>query len=183
MSALSLGAALAADAFAVSVACGSSDSDCSWRRGVISSSLFGVFQGIMPMLGWGMGRAGSGMTGGFEGIISCAVLCIIGLKMLWDGRHSPDNEISDTLGIRGLIFLAFATSVDALSAGITLPSSAGVKRLSELMICAALIAAITFVLSLAGYAAGRKTAGAAPAAARFIGGAVLIIVGLRSMIF
>ena len=183
VSAAVIGAAVAQDAFAVSALCGSSDRTKRIRSAVITAFTFGFFQMLMPVLGWSIGKVGSSMIDGFDNYIAFGVLAFLGVKMIIDSRKGITDNEEQPLNIKKLLALAFATSVDALTVGIVLPASVGVQNFSDLMTAVLVIGSVTFAISLFGYLLGRKFSGINPAAAQIIGGIVLVLLGLKALIF
>ena len=179
LAACAAGAALAADACAVSVVCGASAE--KKNVGAVSAALsFGLFQAVMPIVGWSVGALGSRMISGFEGIAAFAVLCFLGVKMMLDCFRPP--EVMPGVGLRGLLLLSVATSVDAMTAGIALPAAVGATSFPGLLAACGIIGGITAVLSFIGYIAGSRATRHFPVAARLIGGAALTALGIKALI-
>lgn len=182
VSAAIIGAALAMDAFAVSVVCGSSDRTRRLRCAVITAAVFGIFQMIMPILGWSVGKVGSRAIEGFDHIIAFGILVFLGVKMIIDSFGSIMDKPSESFDLRSLLIMAFATSIDALTVGIVLPSAVGAETFTSLIAAVSIIGAVTFLLCLIGYQLGRKISTLNPRAAQIIGGIVLIALGIKSLI-
>ena len=173
------GAALAADACAVSVVCGASSGKKSGKALTVALC-FGFFQAVMPIIGWSIGTLGSSMISGFEGVAACAVLCFLGVKMMLDSFRPP--EAVPGLGLRELFLLSVATSVDAMTAGIALPAAVGARSFSGMLAACAIIGGITALLSFLGFLAGGRATNKFPLAARLIGGAALAALGIKALI-
>lgn len=182
VSAAIIGAALAMDAFAVSVVRGSSDRTRRIRGGIITAAAFGIFQMLMPILGWSIGMVGSKAIDGFDHIIAFGILVFLGIKMITDSFGNMTEGTAVSLDLRSLAVMALATSIDALTVGIILPSAVGAKTFPQLMSAVTIIGSITFILCLGGYFLGKKIGTLNPKAAQIIGGAVLIVLGIKSLI-
>ncbi len=182
VSAAIIGAALAMDAFAVSVVCGSSDRTRRLRCAVITAVAFGIFQMIMPVLGWSVGKVGSRAIEGIDHIVAFGILVFLGVKMIIDSFGDIMDKKSSAFDLRSLTVMAFATSIDALTVGIVLPSAVGAETFSSLAAAVSIIGSITFLLCFIGYQLGRRISTLNPRAAQIIGGIVLIALGIKSLI-
>ena len=176
-----IGAALAADAFAVSVVCGAADRTRKYSGALFTAGAFALFQMFMPIVGWSIGKVGSRAAEGFDHIIAFGILVFLGIKMMFDSRDSAGKEISP-FSLRSLVLLAVATSIDALTVGIALPAAAQINALPELLTAVAVIGAVTFIMCFAGYLSGRRMRKLDPQTAMLAGGAVLILVGIKTLI-
>ena len=180
ISAAAVGTALAADACAVSVVCGASSGRASGKA-LITAASFGFFQAVMPVLGWSIGRLGGRVIGGFDSAAALIVLCIIGGKMIFDAFR-PVSEVCGAVGLKELLLLSVATRVDAMAAGVALPAAVSADTAYGLAAACGIIGIITFVLSFFGFIAGKKAGNKFPAAAQFLGGAALILLGIKAVI-
>ncbi len=174
---LALAVGLSADAFAAAFVSGTGDRTNHIRSGILTSALFGIFQALMPVLGWSIGKAGSLMASWAEYTAASIILCFLGIKLIFDSRSQPEPEGT---GMRPLFALAFATSIDALTAGIALPAAAGAENFSGLCISVAVIGSVTFILCLTGFFLGKGLSGLRPSVMQMIGGLVLIIIGIKT---
>ena len=170
IAALLLAFALAMDAFAVALTQGARFRP-DLRGGVAIAATFGVFQALMPLAGWGIGAAALAYVEAVDHWIAFGLLTFLGLRML--RGHVGEEEASRKLTGRALIVAGVATSVDALAAGITLPTL-GVDPL----LAAALIGLVTFAMSGAGVMIGRVAGDRWGAWAERAGGVVLIGLGV-----
>ncbi len=179
ISAAALGASLAADAMAASFARGTKSGGSS-KDALEAAFYFGAFQMLMPLLGWSIGKVGSGMFSGFDHIIAFVILLFLGIKMIADSGRDRTAESSG--GRKELFLLAFATSIDALASGIALPVSLGAVRPADMFLAIGIIGAVTFVLSLTGYILGGRLRSGRMRYAGCIGGIMLIIIAVRTLI-
>ncbi|PLK23497.1 manganese efflux pump MntP [Porphyrobacter sp. TH134] len=171
IAALLLAFALAMDAFAVALTQGARFRP-SLRAGLAIAFTFGVFQALMPLAGWGIGAVALGLVEAIDHWIAFGLLTFLGLRML--RGHVGEEEASRKLTGRALIVAGVATSVDALAAGITLPTL-GVEPL----LAAALIGLVTFAMSGAGVLLGRSAGDRWGTWAERAGGVILIALGCK----
>lgn len=171
LASLLLALALAMDAFAVALTQGA-----RFRpdvRGAIAIALtFGVFQALMPLIGLGIGTFAFVYVEAIDHWIAFGLLTFLGVRML--GGHVGDEEAARALTGRALLVAGVATSIDALAAGLTLPTL-GVPPL----LAVALIGIVTAVMSGAGVMLGRIAGDRLGAWAERAGGIILIGLGIR----
>ena len=179
---LSLGVALAADAFSVSLANGLNEPCMRTRKACGIAGMFALFQGVMPMLGWICIHTLLEYFQAFEPFIpwiALALLGFIGGKMLYDGIKGEDCECGCTrIGFIGLLVQGVATSIDALSVGFTIAE----YDLPAALLAAGLIALVTFIICAVGVLIGRKVGTKLAGKASILGGAILIAIGLEIFI-
>jgi len=171
LAALLLALALAMDAFAVALTQG-----CRFRpslRGGLAIALtFGVFQALMPLAGWVIGAVALIYVEAVDHWIAFGLLTFLGVRML--GGHVGEEEAARALTGRSLLIAGVATSIDALAAGITLPTL-GVSP----WLAVALIGIVTFVMSGAGVLLGRRAGDHLGEWAERAGGIILIGLGVK----
>lgn len=171
---------LAADATAVSATRGMAMSMLQLRHVLFVAGLFGGFQALMPLLGWALGARLGQYLLAWDHWIVFVLLCGIGLKMLWEARTARGEDEprgADPLAAKVMLALALATSIDALGVGFTLPMLNAPLLLSTLT-----IGATTAVSSALAMCAGRRLGPLLGARIEMLGGAVLIIVGLKILV-
>lgn len=176
-----LGVGLAMDAFSVSMANGLHDPQMG--RGTMAkiAGTFAVFQAAMPMIGWICVHTIVEMFSSFETFIpwiALALLGYIGGKMLLDGIRGEEAEEAAELSAGALLMQGVATSIDALSVGFTIAEYGWLMAL----VCALIIAAVTFVICAAGLAIGKKFGTKLSGKASILGGVILIAIGLEIFI-
>lgn len=177
-----LGVGLAMDAFSVSLANGLADNNMKKRKMCLIAGTFAFFQAAMPLIGWVCVHTIVKYFSFFEKLIPWIALILLGFiggKMLYEGIKGEDTEESGgKLGPGVLLIQGIATSIDALSVGFTI-SEYDVKLA---VICAIIIALVTFILCLIGLFLGKtfgaKFAGKAGKAG-ILGGIILIGIGLE----
>lgn len=171
IAALLLALALAMDAFAVALTQGARFRP-GWGGGLAIALTFGVFQAGMPLIGWGIGAVAFGYIEAVDHWIAFGLLSFLGARML--GGHVGEEEAAHVLTGKALMVAGVATSIDALAAGITLPTLAVAP-----MIAVALIGLVTFAMSGAGVALGRVAGDRWGAWAERAGGVILIALGCK----
>lgn len=179
---LLLGVGLAMDAFSVSLANGLNEPCMGSKKMAGIAAVFGVFQGMMPLIGWVCIHTVVQYFTFFEGLIpwiALALLSYIGAKMLIEGIQNKDAEthcVALTLG--SLLVQGIATSIDALSVGFTIAD----YDLRAAILAAVMIAAVTFVICFAGLYIGKKAGTKLAGKAGILGGVILIFIGLEIFI-
>ncbi|MBQ7369081.1 MAG: manganese efflux pump [Clostridia bacterium] len=178
---IALGVGLAMDAFSVSLANGLHEPTMSKRKQCGVAATFGVFQGLMPLLGWVCVRTIVQCFQAFEKcvpFIALALLLFIGGKMLYEGLKGGDEAEPPKVGLAGVLVQGVATSIDALSVGFTIAD----YTLPMALVAAGIIAAVTFGLCAAGIAIGKRFGTAFSDKATVFGGVILIVIGLEIFI-
>ena len=146
------------------------------------AGVFGVFQGMMPLIGWICIHTVVQYFAFFEDLIpwiALALLSYIGAKMLVEGIQNKDAETHCVaLTLTGLLVQGVATSIDALSVGFTIAD----YDLRAAILAAVLIAAVTFVICFAGLFIGKKVGTKLAGKAGILGGIILILIGIEIFI-
>lgn len=170
-----LAVGLAMDAFAVSVTNGASIARLRLGYAFKIAFLFGVFQALMPLLGWIIGLSFKDAINSVDHWIAFSLLAIIGGRMIYADINAENEEIKQTKAkkLSTLLALAVATSIDALIVGI------GFIVLDSITLQIIMIGAITFVLCLAGVYLGQRYKYLAGKKVNTVGGIVLILIGLK----
>jgi putative Mn2+ efflux pump MntP len=177
-----LAAALSADGFAVSICRGAGTSH-KWRNAIGTGIVFGFAHAVMISLGWIVGDIVDAWKD-FAPWIACAILCLLGGKMLYESMEDEDEAqdvvrpSSPLLALVGLVSASIATSLDAAAAGITLPLMG-----LPLWLDALVIAGVTGAFSVVGYRAGALIGARWGKYAEFLGGAALIGIGVKMVLF
>lgn len=190
-----LGVGLAMDAFSVSAANGLAEPNMKKSKEFSISGTFAFFQFLMPMLGWVLVRFAAEQFTAFQKAmpyIALVLLLFIGGKMLYEGiKNKGDNDINGENGEKGeeatavtkltllrLLVQGIATSIDALSVGFTIAE----YKVTEALVCSAIVAAVTFGICVAGTYIGKKFGTKLAGKATILGGVILIIIGLEIFI-
>ena len=178
-----LGIGLAMDAFSVSLANGLNDTKMKVKRMCLIAGVFAFFQALMPLTGWFCVHNLVKFFSVFEKFIpwiALFLLAFIGGKMLLEGIRNKEEEEEDEsgLGFKLLMVQGIATSIDALSVGFTISEYGFLMAL----VSALIIAAVTFVICMAGIVIGKKFGTKLANKASILGGVILIIIGLEIFI-
>ena len=184
-----LGIGLAMDAFSVSLANGLNEPDMSKKKLFGCAGIFGIFQGLMPLIGWFCVRNLAQFFDGFSKFIpyiALALLGYIGGKMLIEGIKEfkcksdggEECPVPQRLGLAALLVQGIATSIDALSVGFTIADYVT----PQAIVCALIIAALTFGICAAGVFLGKKFGTALAGKSAIFGGSILIFIGLEIFI-
>lgn len=174
-----LGVGLAMDAFSVSLANGLNEPAMKKRKMCGVAGIFAVFQGLMPMIGWICVHTIVQYLKAFEKCIpwiALILLLFIGGNMLVEGIKNKDGGSEKTeVGIAALLLQGVATSIDALSVGFTIAE----YGLFMAVVCALIIASITFVICMMGLTIGKKFGTKFAGKATILGGVILIFIGIE----
>lgn len=173
-----LGVGLAMDAFSVSLANGLNEPEMPMRKMCGIAGVFAVFQAVMPMIGWVCVHTVIQYFQAFEKLlpwIALVLLSWIGGKMLFDGIRSKEEEAVTGVGFGALIMQGIATSIDALSVGFTIAE----YNLLMAVVCAGLIAFVTFLICMAGLELGKKFGTRFAGRATVLGGIILLLIGIE----
>lgn len=170
--------ALAMDAVAVSLAQGLLLRRPSWRDALLVAGMFGLFQALMPVLGWVLAFWFADAVSAATPWIAFGLLALIGGKMIWESFHEDEGgHTTPTVSIRSVTPLAVATSIDAAAVGVTF----GVLEV-EVAPAVVLIGVVTFVLSLVAVFAGSRVGERLGSWAELLGGLILVAIGLRILL-
>ena len=178
-----LGAGLAMDAFTVSLANGLNEPRMRMKKRLGIAGVFSGFQGFMPLAGWFCVHTVVQYFTAFSRLIPWIALILLGFiggKMLIEGIRKPNGgDSAPALTKKALLMQGIATSIDALSVGFTI---------AEYPVCmavaaAAIIAAVTFVICMAGLYLGKKLGMKLAGKASVLGGVILIAIGLKIVLW
>lgn len=169
---------LAADAFAVSVSVGSSGIVSDKRSSIRLSFHLGLFQFLMPIIGWYAGSKFSFFIKEFDHWIAFFILFYIGAKMIIEGRKGEEEKIQKNL-TKGMsmVIVSIATSIDALAMGLSLAFLN-----ITIFYPSVVIGIVTFILAVIGFEAGAKLKGHFGKGVEIFGGVVLIGVGVKILL-
>ena len=176
-----LGVGLAMDAFSVSLANGLNEPRMKTRRECLIAGTFAFFQALMPMLGWLCVHTIVQYFSSFQKFIpyiALILLTYIGGKMIYDGIKGEEAGGAEKLTFGTLMVQGIATSIDALSVGFTIAE----YGLTEALAASLIIAAVTFVICMAGLLIGKKAGTKLGNKAQILGGVILIAIGLEIFI-
>ncbi len=167
---------LSMDAFAVSICKGLSMPKMKWKNAIIAGLYFGGFQAIMPLIGYLLGVGFENKIKAVDHWIAFVLLAFIGANMIKESRGETE-ELNDSFDVKTMLLLAIATSIDALAVGVSF------AFLSVSIIPAILfIGLCTFTFSFFGIKIGNVFGSKYKAKAEFLGGVILILMGLKILI-
>ncbi|TKB47133.1 manganese efflux pump MntP [Thalassotalea mangrovi] len=172
-----LAIALSMDAFAVSIGLGSKPVSSKFRLAMIAAIMFGLFQGLMPLLGYLGGKGMLGWIDGFAPWLAFALLALVGAKMIYEGFAEGIEEDIAQITFKVMLILSLATSIDAMAAGFSLTLLA----VQPLLACL-VIAAVTAVFSALGVYIGHRSGTWLEGKAEVFGGLILIAIALKMVV-
>jgi putative Mn2+ efflux pump MntP len=173
---------LSMDAFAVSITNGAITRNAKPAFAIKLAATFGIFQAVMPIIGWLVGKAGENMINAVDHWIALILLSVIGIQMLREAHSCQQGSVDclqDDIPLKTLLSLAVATSIDALATGILLPSAVGASAPHLMVLSVCIIGIITFCLCYIGVYIGKKFGSLFSSKAEIIGGLVLIAMGIK----
>jgi putative Mn2+ efflux pump MntP len=169
---------LAMDSFSVSIASGLNNS----KTGMLEKALtvaffFGLFQGLMPVVGWLAGINIIDFISGFDHWIAFGLLVLIGSRMIYESIEAESRRLVNSSSIGVLLMQSVATSIDALAVGLSL------AFLDTLIVEPAILIGITtFLLSFVGVYLGAKFGAFFGKRIEIVGGLILIAIGVNIVI-
>jgi len=171
--------ALSADAFAVSVCKGLCMRKLNYNQALLIAAFFGAFQGIMPIIGYYLGKSFEKYITEYDHWIAFVLLGFIGGKMIYEAiKNDEEKECSlEKLKIKELFILAIATSIDALAVGITFAILA-----VNIWSSSGIIALTTFILSFIGVVIGNRFGAKYKRWAELAGGIILVLIGIKILL-
>ena len=208
-----IGIALSMDAFAVTISDTFMYPDMKRGQRFLLPLSFGLFQGLMPLLGYFLGSLVASFIERYAGIVTFIILGFIGGQMIWDtlkealkrrkgakgegiiegvegavegAGTSPDGDLTGRSAVRSaagltwgiLLFQSVATSIDAFAVGVSFCAENVV-----IWLAVSLITLTTFLCCLVALAIGRRFGTALGDKAQAVGGIVLILIGIKALVF
>ena len=172
---LLLGIGLAMDAFAVSVCKGLAVRRPGWREYLLVGLWFGIFQAVMPMLGYLLGSALYDAVSTYAYVIAIALLALIGINTIFKAVKGDGEEgVDAAMGPYVMLVLAVATSIDAFAVGISMAMEG-----ADIVPSAIMIGLITMALSMAGMRIGSASGNVIGNRAGILGGIILICIAVK----
>lgn len=168
------GFALSMDAFAVSVTKGMTLKKINLSLATKIAFSFGLFQGVMPLIGWLFGMNFELYIRSIDHWIAVFLLSFLGIKMIIEAIKNDDNDNTTYLDNKELIILSIATSIDALAVGVTF----AFLNIDIIPVCIS-IGVITFLFCFIGVLIGKKIGFVFKNYAQIVGGIILILIGLN----
>jgi len=169
-----LAVALAMDSVAVSIAMGSKYKRLHLPKVLYIAAVFGLFQGVMPLVGYWIGIGFAQYAQAYDHWIAFVLLVGLGGKMLYEAYQDEfDEEVTD-LSSKTLMTLAVATSIDAMAVGVTFAFLQ-----TDIYTASAIIAIVTFALCWIAIYIGKKLGSFLESKAEILGGVILIGLGCK----
>ena len=169
---------LSMDAFSVSICKGLTTKRFSWRMALVCGLWFGIFQALMPTIGYFLGAQFQEMIEAYDHWIAFGLLFLIGANMIREALSKKEEESTNgALDFKTMLLLAIATSIDALAVGVSF-ACIQVKLWSSVLI----IGLTTFVFSVLGVKIGNVFGSKYEKSAGIIGGIILILIGLKILL-
>ena len=183
---LLLGVALATDAFSVTISNTFAFDDRRVSRLMRMPLFFGLFQFGMPLAGYFVGGIAAELIEKYAGMVSLVILGFIGSNMLYSGYRALKEDASEedeeeaqqsdtTLSYGELLFQAVATAIDAFAVGVSFRAHS-----VDILVASALFGIITVILCTIALFVGKKLGSLLGDRAEMVGGAVLILIGLKA---
>ena len=170
------------DCFAVSVVCGVLLRQYEWRTLLRMAFFFGLFQAVMPLIGWALTARFSAYIQAFDHWVAFGMLALIGGKMILDSFKEEETDLHPRK-LKAQLALAVATSIDALAVGITYACT-GYDTLGQLAVPLLLIGLVSFLMSVAGFCLGVRYGDVVNKKMRpeLLGGLILLGIGIKILI-
>lgn len=171
-----IGIGLSMDAFAVSVTNGLCCKEIRAGKTVMTGLCFGGFQGLMPLIGYFLGRGFAKYITSLDHIIALILLGFIGGQMIIESFKKDEDEKNEVrLTPKMLLMQGVATSIDALAVGVSFAALPDVN----IAFAASAICCITFVFSVVGVGIGKKFGTVLNSKAQLVGGLILVGIGVK----
>jgi putative Mn2+ efflux pump MntP len=180
LSLFAVACALAMDAFAVAIVTGLVLNPLTRRHVFRLSFHFGLFQALMPILGWIAGRAVHRYIADFDHWIALGLLAFIGIRMLLGSMRGDGQEgksINDPTSGWTLVLLSVATSIDALAVGLSLAIIG-----EPILVPVAVIGLVAAAFTATGMMLGRRIGALWGKRVEAVGGLILIAIGIKILI-
>ena len=189
---LLVGLALSMDAFAVTISNAFAYRHESRARLMLMPVAFGVFQALMPVLGFFAGTVAAGFIERYAGIVSFVILALIGGAMIREGarelRHGGEaaSDVEKVAGategrrrltVRMVLVQAVATSIDAFAVGVSFLASG-----APIALAAPVVGVTTFACCVVALLAGRRFGALLGDRAEIVGGVVLLAIGVKALL-
>ncbi|MBE6636207.1 MAG: manganese efflux pump [Ruminococcaceae bacterium] len=169
---------LSMDAFAVAVCKGLSLKKTTLRHCITVGLYFGVFQALMPLIGYLIASTFAAKTAEFAPYIAFALLLLIGINMIREAIKEDEEDCGCcSLSFKAMLPLAVATSIDALAVGVSFALLD-----TAILPSVTLIGLTTFVLSAFGVGLGHIIGLRFRKIATIVGGSVLILMGVKILL-
>lgn len=170
--------ALSMDAFAVSVGKGLCAPRVRLRHCLTCGVYFGGFQALMPLLGYYLCTSFARYITRFDHWIAFVLLALIGANMLREAFSEEEENVDASFGVKTMLVMAVATSIDALATGVTFAMMEG----TNIWVAITIVGSTTFLFSAIGVKIGSVFGAKYRFGAEVLGGVILILMGLKILI-
>lgn len=167
---------LSMDAFAVSVCKGLSVKKVGVKHAALAGLYFGGFQFLMPVIGYLLGFRFESVIESIDHWVAFVLLAFIGGNMIKESFGKAE-ELNDDFGVKTMLLMAIATSIDALAVGITFAFLE-----VQILPAAGLIGVTTFLLSFVGIYIGNAFGTRYKSKAELAGGIILVVIGVKILL-
>lgn len=167
---------LSMDAFAVSVCKGLSVKKVGVKHAALAGLYFGGFQFLMPVIGYLLGFRFESVIENIDHWVAFVLLAFIGGNMIKESFGKAE-ELNDDFGVKTMLLMAIATSIDALAVGITFAFLE-----VQILPAAGLIGVTTFLLSFVGIYIGNAFGTRYKSRAELAGGIILVVIGVKILL-
>lgn len=177
---IGIAVALAMDAFAVAIAVGCRIPNLTFRHYFRLSFHFGLFQALMPLLGWYLGTKVEYLIVNIDHWIAFGLLLVIGIKMIQESfshKEGLNVALKDPTRKWSLMLLSIATSIDAFAVGLSI---AFLKV--DIVAPSIIIGIVALVFTVVGMICGKRLGGYLGRKAELVGGLILIVIGIKILI-
>lgn len=168
---------LAFDAFSVAIAGGANLSRFKIRYAFRVALIFGIFQAIMPVIGWSGGLIIKGFIEHLSFWIAAGILFVVGIKMIIESGKEKKSKNNICFNFQLLLIMAVATSIDALAVGFSFAFFN-----INLIIAVIIIGIITFCISFVGVFLGKWMGAIFKKNTEVAGGIILIIIAVKILL-
>jgi manganese efflux pump family protein len=174
-----LACALAMDAFAVAIVTGLTVKQLTRRNVSRLAFHFGLFQALMPIIGWAAGKAVYHYISRYDHWVAFGLLALVGGNMLRSSARKNDETKSDSDPTSGwaLLLLSVATSIDALAVGLSLAMVG-----STIVVPSIVIGIVAAAFTATGMLLGRKIGSLWGKRVEALGGIILILIGIKILV-
>ena len=149
----------------------------NWKNAVIIALYFGVFQALMPLIGYFLGMTFESIVTTFDHWVAFALLTLIGGGMIKESFDDEDDKKNDRVDFKTMVVLAIATSIDALAVGITFAFFD-----VNIVLAVSIIGIITFIISVLGVKIGNRFGDKYQNKAQLMGGIILVLLGFKILL-
>lgn len=165
------------DAFSVAIASGITIKNMEAGNALKIATSFGLFQVIMPVIGWLAGLSLRDFISGVDHWIAFALLSLVGCKMIYESAKTESHKKEKPLSIHVLLILSLATSIDALAVGLSF-AFLKISIATPIIV----IGTVTFLLSFLGVSIGNRLGRFSSNRIEMLGGLILIGIGIKILI-